>query len=202
MAGLEPQLRSLRSPSLGFPGRPPLLHTCHFLPFQPILWNRCFPSEPVKSAQNSLKSISEGVWIWQVCKPRLLRSAPLIVYAVAGPCELSRLSLLVVFHVYYIDINYLLLLCSDLYDWFIIYAKLFAIISCYQFMFSRQLLSLFIYRCWLLLLIYWFKHSWCMISLSLNTVIELCITYIYDMIVIIYDSIIIRLPDLICFSLI
>ena len=42
-------------------------HTCHILPFQPILWNRCFPSKPVRSSQNSPKSISEGGRIWQVC---------------------------------------------------------------------------------------------------------------------------------------
>ena len=41
-------------------------HTCHILPFQPILWNRCFPSKSVKSAQNSPKSISEGGRIWRV----------------------------------------------------------------------------------------------------------------------------------------
>ena len=42
-------------------------HTCHILPSQPILWNRCFPSKFVKSAQNSPKSISEGGRIWRVC---------------------------------------------------------------------------------------------------------------------------------------
>ena len=36
-------------------------HTCHILPFQPILWNTFFPSEPAKTAQDSPKSISEGV---------------------------------------------------------------------------------------------------------------------------------------------
>ena len=41
-------------------------HTCHILPFQPILWNRCFLSKSVKSAQNSPKSISEWGRIWQV----------------------------------------------------------------------------------------------------------------------------------------
>ena len=38
-----------------------------YLPFQPILWNKCFPSESVKSAQHSPKSIWEGGRIWQVC---------------------------------------------------------------------------------------------------------------------------------------
>ena len=37
------------------------------LPFQPILWNRCFPSKSVKSAQSSPESISEGGRIWRVC---------------------------------------------------------------------------------------------------------------------------------------
>ena len=41
-------------------------HTCHILSFQPILWNRCFQSKSVKSAQNSPKSISEGGRIWRV----------------------------------------------------------------------------------------------------------------------------------------
>ena len=41
-------------------------HGCHILPFQPILWNRCFPSKSVKSAQNSPKSISEWGKVWQV----------------------------------------------------------------------------------------------------------------------------------------
>ena len=44
-----------------------LIHTCHILPFQPILWNRCFPPEPAKTAKYSHKSISEGGRIWQVC---------------------------------------------------------------------------------------------------------------------------------------
>ena len=47
-----------------------VLHTCHILPFQQILWNRCFPSKSVKSAQNSPKSISEGGRIWRVCLAR------------------------------------------------------------------------------------------------------------------------------------
>ena len=42
------------------------LHTCHILPFQPILCNRCFPSKSVKSAKRSPTSISEGGRIWQV----------------------------------------------------------------------------------------------------------------------------------------
>ena len=41
-------------------------HSCHILPFQPILWDKYFPSEPVKTAQNSPKSISEGGRIWRV----------------------------------------------------------------------------------------------------------------------------------------
>ena len=49
-------------------------HTRHILPFQPILWNRCFPSEPVKTAQNSPSSISEGVRLWQVCDSKGHRS--------------------------------------------------------------------------------------------------------------------------------
>ena len=59
---------SVRKP-LGFPkvqGFSHQEHTCHILPFQPILWNRCFPSKSVKSAQNSPNSISEGGRIWRV----------------------------------------------------------------------------------------------------------------------------------------
>ena len=44
-----------------------ILHSCHILPFQPILWNRCFPSELVKTTKISPKSISEGGRIWRVC---------------------------------------------------------------------------------------------------------------------------------------
>ena len=44
-----------------------VIHTCHILPFQPILWNRYFPPEPAKRAKHSPKSISEGGRIWQVC---------------------------------------------------------------------------------------------------------------------------------------
>ena len=39
----------------------------HILPFQPILFNRYLPSEPVKTAKNSPPSISEGGRLWQVC---------------------------------------------------------------------------------------------------------------------------------------
>ena len=45
---------------------PIYIYICHILPFQPLLWNRCFPSKSVKSAQNSPKSISEGGRIWRV----------------------------------------------------------------------------------------------------------------------------------------
>ena len=38
-----------------------LIHSCHILPFQPILWNEYFPPEPAKTAKHSPKSISEGV---------------------------------------------------------------------------------------------------------------------------------------------
>ena len=41
-------------------------HSCHILPFQPILWNRCFPPEPARTAQSSPESISAGGRIWQV----------------------------------------------------------------------------------------------------------------------------------------
>ena len=42
-------------------------HSCHILPFQPILWNRYLPPEPANTAKHSPKSISEGGRIWQVC---------------------------------------------------------------------------------------------------------------------------------------
>ena len=42
------------------------MHSCHILPFQPILWNSYFPPEPVKPAKNSPSSISEGGRLWQV----------------------------------------------------------------------------------------------------------------------------------------
>ena len=48
--------------------------SCHILPFQPILWNRDFPSEPSTTAENSPQSISEGGRIWQVCKSLRERS--------------------------------------------------------------------------------------------------------------------------------
>ena len=45
--------------------------SCHILPFQPILWNRYLPSEPVITAKkNSPKSISEGGRIWRVWRYR------------------------------------------------------------------------------------------------------------------------------------
>ena len=44
-------------------------HSCHILPFQPILWNKSFPPEPAKTGKHSPKSISEGGRIWQVCIP-------------------------------------------------------------------------------------------------------------------------------------
>ena len=41
--------------------------SCHILPFRPVLWNICFPSEPAKTAsKNKPWSISEGGRIWQV----------------------------------------------------------------------------------------------------------------------------------------
>ena len=43
------------------------LHSCHILPFQPILWNTYFPPEPANTAKHRPKSISEGGRIWQVC---------------------------------------------------------------------------------------------------------------------------------------
>ena len=42
-------------------------HTCHILPFQPILWNIYFPPEPAKATKNSPQWISEGGIILQVC---------------------------------------------------------------------------------------------------------------------------------------
>ena len=51
-------------------------HSCHVLPFQPILWNRCFPSEPVKTAKHSPQSIPEGGRIWQVCLLTCAACAP------------------------------------------------------------------------------------------------------------------------------
>ena len=47
-------------------GRIRQVRSCHILPFQPILWNRYLPSEPVKTAKNSPPSISEGGRLWQV----------------------------------------------------------------------------------------------------------------------------------------
>ena len=44
-----------------------LKHSCHILPFQPILWNRYFPSEPAKTYKSNPQPISEGGRIWQVC---------------------------------------------------------------------------------------------------------------------------------------
>ena len=41
-------------------------HSCHILPFQPILWNRYLPSEPGKTTKKGPQSISEGGRIWQV----------------------------------------------------------------------------------------------------------------------------------------
>ena len=46
-----------------------MLHSCHILPFQPMLWNKYFPPEPAKTAKNSPRSISEGGRIWQVWLP-------------------------------------------------------------------------------------------------------------------------------------
>ena len=40
--------------------------SCHILPFQPILWNKCFPPEPANTAKHSPKSISQGGRLWQV----------------------------------------------------------------------------------------------------------------------------------------
>ena len=48
-----------------------LLHSCHILPFQAILWNKYFPPELAKTAKHSPKSISEGGRIWQVCINRI-----------------------------------------------------------------------------------------------------------------------------------
>ena len=45
---------------------PPSYHSCHILPFEPILWDRQFPPEPARTAKHSPKSISEGGRIWQV----------------------------------------------------------------------------------------------------------------------------------------
>ena len=50
------------------PVRPPSFrHSCHILPFQPILWSKDFPPEPANAAKHSPKSISEGGRIWRVC---------------------------------------------------------------------------------------------------------------------------------------
>ena len=46
-----------------------VLHSCHILPFQSILWNRYLPSEPVKTPKNRPPSISEGGRLWQVWGP-------------------------------------------------------------------------------------------------------------------------------------
>ena len=49
------------------PGPRGVLHSCHILPFQPILWNKYFPSELANTAKHSPKFISEGGRLWQVC---------------------------------------------------------------------------------------------------------------------------------------
>ena len=49
-----------------------LLHSCHILPFQPIMRNTDFPPEPAKTAKHRPKSISEGGRIWQVCSGLLV----------------------------------------------------------------------------------------------------------------------------------
>ena len=41
-------------------------HSCHILPFQPILRNMYLSSEPVKTAKNSPPSISAAGRLWQV----------------------------------------------------------------------------------------------------------------------------------------
>ena len=64
-------------------------HSCHILPFQPILWNRHFPPEPANTAKHSPKAISEGGRIWQVraVKPHF-RNWPLV----ADPLKPPRFS--------------------------------------------------------------------------------------------------------------
>ena len=73
----ESSPQSLRSqpPGVPFAGRPYWClwtkhsfykRSCHILLFQPILWNRYLPSEPVKTARNSPPSISDGGRIWRV----------------------------------------------------------------------------------------------------------------------------------------
>ena len=52
---------------LGPPHKFVYIHSCHILPFQPILWNRHFLSKPAERAKNRPQSISEGGRIWQVC---------------------------------------------------------------------------------------------------------------------------------------
>ena len=44
-----------------------IVHSCHILPFQPILWNKYFPPEPANTAKRSPTSISEWGRLWQVC---------------------------------------------------------------------------------------------------------------------------------------
>ena len=60
-------------------------HTCHILSFQPILWNRCFPSESAKSAPNSPKSISEGGRLWQVWRSLRVTPSPSLRGIPHGP---------------------------------------------------------------------------------------------------------------------
>ena len=38
-------------------------HSCHILPFQPIVWSINFPPEPANTAKHSPKSISEGKYM-------------------------------------------------------------------------------------------------------------------------------------------
>ena len=64
--GVSAPLSASERPSLRTEWNPLCYHSCHILPFQPILWNKYFPPEPAKTTKHSPKSILEGGRIWQV----------------------------------------------------------------------------------------------------------------------------------------
>ena len=63
-------------------------HSCHILPFQPILWNKYFPPEPANTAKHSPKSISERGRIWQVWRARRTYLASRVQTCVGLPDKL------------------------------------------------------------------------------------------------------------------
>ena len=49
-------------------------HSCHILPFQPILWNSFFPSEPAKPPRTAPNLFQRGVEYGKYANPRHLVS--------------------------------------------------------------------------------------------------------------------------------